>query len=1049
MDQSTSTSQGFEYLSKSELIQKLSQIKESHIPSSQTIYLIKQLLSSVSEPEYVIEEIPNILVCSSSEFLDLLPSFKLLITEKPLCVSKLLQILNSFDYNSESKKLAHELALEIFEKIGIEQIPDLIPFLLFTASKHSIPSLFSQMKEILTVHENPLIYKSLEAGVRPHLPSFFHCISLGDSEDQKWAFFDFFILLISQSRPSLRNQIPTLIWNSIISKKLTFQMLVEFCQRTEILNSHFNLLSSLYNIIVNSVPKCYEITSIGHLSMFAIQIVNCYPDFSSEFVDDLMSYVINGNNFLAEIASHCLLSISPTYYINHITELDDCLSQRSGFMTNTALQTLCELISMNGRVQSKSKTTGSLSETSIQEFQQNQSILMISLQKKLFSTSNVLIEAGVNLALHFTTFLNFDEILEWVLKAIRADRLVESSLRPSILLSVVDLIWSKLNESSEDDHLIREIMNFCNDVLFTFNIIVDLNGKESCIGSERNQFSISSENIPTELHATLCGEVICIVSNIINRYGQLNDDDAEDEDESNKSQKIDPQKLDFLKDISSVCFIVPTVFITLVSNPESKGKLKPIHITNLVNIRSMIIPIMYRLKSSEISTILFFMDIVNTIDDFFSTDNVKRMRFVPESFEQTIFPAQFAFSILSECFFDFPTDLNFVYLLIKSLYSIFVSTINSRFPICDKIDFLKKKMPETFPIRIMTLVESIVNLSVVWRKENKINYVKRCIRAAVFGLDFVSFCISCGIDTKLDFKNNIIDLLEIDEDAGIACRVILIGSFLGIEKHDLAQLAAQTFIGWRIKCDLSDTSFLYPFGFDHLSESVKPFNDGESWRLLVFLSLQFSDFDSFYKQFNVLLDKINDESIEIQMCFSLIDILIYRLNEFVENFPEICEICYRLIKLLVHCDLVVLRLVSKLIHELNGLKKKFIQLLLLKDEEEEFFENKEDVQKRLKSQKIIHQINDFLKSQFNQFKGIQSKPFLKASIAQIQGECELLAEDEIKNQSESENENSEEVVSAQLETNANPFRIESSSDKEFTETNDDDIEEEEEDLSSF
>ena len=48
-----SISQGFEYLSKSELIQKLRQIKDSHIPSSQAIYIIKQLLSSVPEPELI------------------------------------------------------------------------------------------------------------------------------------------------------------------------------------------------------------------------------------------------------------------------------------------------------------------------------------------------------------------------------------------------------------------------------------------------------------------------------------------------------------------------------------------------------------------------------------------------------------------------------------------------------------------------------------------------------------------------------------------------------------------------------------------------------------------------------------------------------------------------------------------------------------------------------------------------------------------------------------------------------------------------------------
>lgn len=1028
-----SISQGFEYLSKSELIQKLRQIKDSHIPSSQAIYIIKQLLSSVPEPDFVIEEIPNILACSSSEFIELLPSFKTLITDNPLCVSKLLQILNSFDYDNNSKRLAHELALQIFEKIGKDQIPDLVPFLLFTASKNSILSLFDQMKQILLVQENPQIYKSFEVGIRPHLSSFFHCLSVGSSIDSKWTFFDFFLLIISQSRPSLRSQIPTLVWNSIISKKLTFHLIIQFCEHIETLNAHFNLLSSLYNLIVNNTPKCYETSSIGHLSMLAIKIVNCYPDHSAEFVDEMISYILNGTNFLVEIASHCLLSISPSYYTNHITELDDCLSQRSGFMSATSLQTLCKLISMNGTI--KSSISNTSNEARIQEFHQSQSVLMISLQKKLFSTSHIMVEAGVNLALQFTSFLNFDEILEWVLKAIRADRLVEASLRPSILLSVVDLIWAKLRESEGDNHLIDEIFTFCTDVVQTFSIIVKIQKNDSCIGSERKQYAISSKLIPTEHHATLCGEVIYLIYHLISHHKIIQiEDENESEDESdNEKKKVSSQKKiddDYilcLKDISAFCFKVPTEFIKLVSNPDESVRLKPIHVSHLVNTRAMIIPIMYRLTHNEIATILFYMDIVNTIDSFFKAGPVTKMRFVPESFENTQFPSEFCISILSNCFFDFPSDLNFVYLLLKSIWNIFVDTINHRFTVCDKISFLMNKMPQSFPARIMTLVESMINLSVIWRKENKINYVKQCIRAASYGLDFVSFCISCGIDTNLDFTKSVMDLLEIDEDAGVACRIILIGAFLGINKADLSQLAAQSFIGWRMTCDLSEISFIYPFGFDHLSESVKPFNEGESWRLLVYLSLQFADFDSYSNQFNALLDRINNGSIEIQMCFTLVDILIYRMNDFIVNFPDICDICYKIVLLLTHSDLSVLRLISKMLHDLNNLKKKFIVFL-------NSLEKDEKAQKSSKCQNCINKIDKYLASQFQDFKGIQNKLQIKSVMAQIQGECALLAENNVNisfpNLAVDENDEINKDKNEER-SNANPFEIESSSDNEF------------------
>ena len=107
----------FAYLSVPEIRENLAQVKSSNVPISQKFYLIKHFLINVQEPEIVLEEIPNIIICSSTDFVELYETFKMLIVQNPLCVSKLLQILGEFDYDKNAKLLAYELALSIFDNI--------------------------------------------------------------------------------------------------------------------------------------------------------------------------------------------------------------------------------------------------------------------------------------------------------------------------------------------------------------------------------------------------------------------------------------------------------------------------------------------------------------------------------------------------------------------------------------------------------------------------------------------------------------------------------------------------------------------------------------------------------------------------------------------------------------------------------------------------------------------------------------------------------------------------------------------------------------------
>lgn len=997
----------FAYLSVPEIQKNLAQVKSSNVPISQKFYLIKHFLINVQEPEIVLEEIPNIIICSSGDFVELYETFNMLIVQNPLCVSKLLQILGEFDYDKNAKLLAYELALSIFDNIEKDKIQDLVPFLLFAASKQMIPSLYNRLKEILLMTETSLIYQAFEKGVRPHLSLFFHYLL--NNVDEKWTFFDFYVLLISQSKPSLRKLIPSFIAQSIICQRLTFDLINSFCDHIGILESRFELLILFYNNLLLCFPKCYETSIISPLSQLAIHIINCYPGLSSPFVDDILNHVIHGTLFLAEISSHCLLSIPSKYFSHHISELDDLLIQKSNILTPIALHTICKLISMNGSDQNNGG------------FTQNSSV-MISIQKKLFSTSSAFVELGINMALHFSQLPNFDEIVKWVLKAVHVDKLIKSSLRPNALLSVIDLLWLKFENYDDDDmEIINEIVSFCIEVVNAFSLIKKLDDDDSVIGSAKLQYGISSSHIPTELHATLCGECIFLLSFLLNKDALFDFSKKHAKGKDNyyypsddPSIRIEKDQLQSLKNLTSLSFVVPEEFIKINVKSNEKVKLKTIQMMQIAHSRQMIIPIIYRHKDTEINTVMYYVDIINTIDEFFSSPQMLEIRYQPKStFDNTFFPASFVFSILENCFFEFPNDLNFVYLLLKSLYSLFADSMPSRFSLVDKISFLKNRIQFGFPTRILTIVESMTNMSVLWRKENKIKQVKRCVRAASYGLDFVTFCIACGIDVDIDFKVSIIGILEINEDTGIACRLIQIGAFLGVNITDLAQLASKALISHHLTSDLCQTHYIYPFGFAQLNEIVKPFNNGESWRLIIFISLQFTEFEQFFNQFNIVLDEIRTGRIEIQMTLVLAEILISKIHVFSQNFNEMSSICSKLVVLMTHSDLSILRLIFKMLNEFNNAK---LHLIQISDNSYDFDTTE------------LNNLTKHFKRQVEQFPNVEKRPAMKNIIAKIFGVCEMLTNAPHKTREE-DDVNHELIPKENIQPN--PFDIESESDKDF------------------
>ena len=949
-----------EFLSDDEIIKRINIIKEKHNSPSQIMYSLKKLLSNVANPEIVIEEIPNLLVCTSSEFIELYSIFNSIVIDHPDCVSSLLSVLMNFDYDSKAKTFAFKLALEIFERIETNKIQKLIPYLLFTVPKGEILQLYRRLKEILTIHKLPELYKAFEKGIKSHFSAFFHSIK----STTQWSFFEFFILLISQNHPSLRSSFPSLIWSSISSNNLKFDQLIAFIKHNNIICQHFNLLVSLFDIFMTTIPKIYELSLIYPMSSFAFNICIQYPNLCSVFLDNLISYLLNGTKFQSNVAVNCLLSISSNndshemnsfkinYFSKRITEFDDYLAQ-SNLLTSMSINTLCQIIS------------------NWANDDQIQSTIMISLQKKLFHPSQRLVEVGIILSLHFINYPNFNEILKWVLNAIHVNSLVESMLNPSSLLTIFNIKWANV-----DIKAINSVSNFCANILNTFNIIQPYTKDSLTIGGEPSDFLISIKKIPSEQHCELCGEALFFLYCYFNNF--------QTKKKNSQKSKLNNKKIKFIKNLPLVCFEIPGIFYEqLNSNDNNKesektdqeSSIKAAHIENMVKLRALLLPFIYRSNSKNFDLFKPFLEIIKKIDVLFLSPSMNKFRIVSDLYYLTFFPIPFCFEILMDKFFIFPNDLDLLFFLFHSIYTFFVDTVTHRFSIYNKLEFLKSFIPQNIAIRILVLVQRFIDISNEYRQSNQNLIMKKCLRAASFGIDFLSFCLYSEINIELNFYENVAQIINDSFDVGITCRLILLGSSLGINKSVLANLASKCCNDNSLRCDLCENKILFPLGFPELNSIVRPMVSGGNWRLIVYLSLQYNNFDSFKDQFLSIIGLINDGLMEIEMCFILILIMNSKINEFKDNFPQFLELCIKLFDLFIICDINALKADLSLLTRLNVAKT-------------EIMKNDEDLDHNFS---YFMDIKELFTERFKHFNGVQGKQAFIKVIAQIQGECELLS----------------------------------------------------------
>jgi hypothetical protein len=392
-----------------------------------------------------------------------------------------------------------------------------------------------------------------------------------------------------------------------------------------------------------------------------------------------------------------------------------------------------------------------------------------------------------------------------------------------------------------------------------------------------------------------------------------------------------------------------------------------------------------RLKSDD-DSVFFFMQIINSIDDVFGF-----AKFAGNAPPSTIdsgaaLPPRFIFAMILAHFFEFPDDVLFVSLLFRSLRILFVDQSCQRHFFNGVIPFLTSEMDGTIPLRIVTIVHRILEVSSACLKERETQMMKKCIRAAADGLDFVMFCHTFT-EIGVAYGNDILPMFRAVEDVGIICRLIVFGLHMRENAVVLSELADGC-CGRGFVSDLTETSVIYPFGLPGLGEIVKPHRPGSNWRLIVYLSLQFTDFQAFRSRASAFIGEVLEGRMEVQIMLILIDMLAARVSQFEEFVGECIALTTEIVRVVLERDATVLRPLLRLLRGLNAVRQR-VQ-----------YQGNAGVD-------LLQTVNGSVR----RFGRMQSNKVLRRMIASVRGECELLASGGVEPPAEEEER--EESESAQ------------------------------------
>ena len=842
------------FIENDEILNIVNRIKENYSSIQQSISVFNNLLKYAPDYEFVLAQIPNVLICSSDDFKLLYPSFVDLVKRNPLSAPKLLSILSNFDFDSKVKKEAFELALMIFDVIDKDYLSDMISFMMLTISDDNIMCGYEKMRDLFLVYNDIDLFKTFENCSLKYISQFFQMVVNVD----KWCFFDFYIIVLAVQRPSLRNKIPGLLWNSILSKKLDFDSLHNFLLNTGILLPKYHSISIIFDVFVSKVPSFLINSVIEEISSIATCIIVNYTEYSLNFIDQLLNYVFNGNYLMCTFAIHALVQIDPITFQPLISSLNDFISQSNKILPSI-IHFLSDIISISSP-------------------QSRQPTLMITLSKRLNHHSQFLIETAIILAQHLTMngIENGNEILEWVIKSANFNYKL---MTPSALLSVIDIIWIR-----SDNTLIEQIV-----VLF-FNILKSYD----VIRTYENKLVISMINVPNNQYSEVYGEIIYFLNvifnsdinnlncykNLINESLANNDDMYIIDINNNKvsSMRKKESLFLFIKNINNLHFLVPKIYFDFQDSDDNKLMFRQMEF-----LQTFLLSLISKFNYID-KTIRQFFSIIQSIDRLFSNeDDLDNFR--PNS--SLILSPLFIFNNIKNYNFDIVEDLFILELFFSSLCKIFLTRYDHRFFFVDSIDYLQKEVDNELIDKILEICSFLLfecNSNVDAR--NKKRYIKIIGNA----LDFITFCARL-LKFDVDYNTFLNEKIKKIEDVGNACQFIFLGFQLGINQDTISKIANQDFI-----CDVLESSLIFPLMFPDI-KIIKPNLTGIHWRLIIYLSLQTDDFIRFYNQFKIYLKQIKNKNLEKQRGFVLLEILPNIINKYNSQLKKISKLVFKLIKI--------------------------------------------------------------------------------------------------------------------------------------------------------
>ena len=859
----------YSLLSRNEIYDVMKSLSKNKTSVDQTLFIIKSLLITSVEKEYVLDNIKSLISCSSHDFCELCPIFDKILDDDTTLAHSILKILPSFDYDDYSenhaRSISYRLALKIGHIIEEDGLNEWIHFLLFCTKKQNVPEVYEILKETLTANPSPELFKTFENGVRRHLSLFYSILTKQNS----WQLFDFFIFVVSFSRPSLRTKNQKLFWDSVLLQKLSIDDLSSFFTNHDILDHLFQYVTTFIVTVLVTPPKYITISMILPFTNVLLTIFKCFPEYSNRLVEELLSFALNGQSFASSVSCLTLLKVSPEIISKSVPFLDDSISQTTIIPIST-LQVMSAIIARAVSPEMRS-------------------MIYISIQKKLLHHSQVLVQTGVSLALHFNR-IDCDvseEIISWVLRSMKQNALI---LKPSVLLSVIDLFYE-----SRTDANIDAFCDFVLNLVTNFKLIVPTKSKPTTSDNPLS-YSISCKTVDSRQQAELCGELIVLVSTLTSKLGKCSFS-------SSNAKMLASEACLSMSDLTKISFVIPHPFAEYMKDHSKFPKLIAPKLKRITVMREMIIAILSRemlMKGQREE----FISLLEIIDDVYETELENNRRCLLET---GVFWPSYIFKVLLNEQFSFPEDIFFVTSMLHSLYEVFVHpSPTQRYFFDDRFEYIESKVPDTIPLRVITICSALLEML-----ETDKEYVNSIISSVAHGLDFVTLCVISS-DFKITYDEDILPLLELTSDVGIACRIILLGYHMKYRKENLVDIMKHN-PATKFVSDLSSNIEVYPPSLPNIEKIVKPSQQGANWRLILYLSLLSPSFDEFYSSFKLIIDQINSQEIAAQYSYVLCDALIARMNDWEEIFEPFTEMSTLTMKLIFNDDVYSLNSASSLL----------------------------------------------------------------------------------------------------------------------------------------